>query len=114
MESKKFATFMVMMLMIGNLMVETEALDRHQRQRYLICFAYCNRVCLASPWIRNKFLCPSKCAAQCVVQYSFKMKPDEINQIDHFCEDGCITLRCVSLENQSKFFLNNHKFLIFI
>lgn len=92
--------FMVTILLIGNLIVETEAFDRHQRQQYLRCFAGCNRICLASPWVRNKLECPGKCALLCAVN----KKSDEINQIDDFCQVGCVTLNCDSVEDQSKFF----------
>jgi len=85
MENKRLVTFVVMILTIGKLVVESEGLNKSNSQNilgYLSCLELC---------VTNKL--PVKCSEQCW------KPPPEMN-----CKVGCVTHRCVSTENLSKFF----------
>lgn len=95
MENKRLATFVVMMLTIGNLIVESEGLEKSSSQN-TVDYLSCLELCITTLFLRDKL--PVKCAEQCW------KPPPEMN-----CKMGCVTHRCVSIENHSKFFCNNHK-----
>lgn len=94
----------VMMLTIGNLVVESEAV----KITFPLCYASCLQLCLLNPFFPKKSKCSGKCVTECK-NHPSEIKLNEIDQIDHFCEVGCVTHRCVSVEDESKFFRNNRK-----
>ncbi|CAH8389241.1 unnamed protein product [Eruca vesicaria subsp. sativa] len=82
MEMKRMVVFMVMMLMIGNLIVESEVINNSFRK----CFNICFNICISSPFVRNIFECFGKCTKKCGKQ----------------CEIDCVNLRCVSTQDPKK------------
>ncbi|CAH8333969.1 unnamed protein product [Eruca vesicaria subsp. sativa] len=82
MEMKRMIVFTVMMLTIGNLLVESEVINR----RWGDCFKICYNVCISSA-IRDKLGCFARCEAQC------GPPPYEINCANH---------RCVSAQDPKK------------
>ncbi|CAH2046974.1 unnamed protein product [Thlaspi arvense] len=95
MESKKIAVFMAMMLAIGNLIIETEAIDI----AFPFCYSGCYSVCILNPFI-SKTKCDNKCIQECI-KPGFEIKRNTVDQINHFCEIGCVTHRCVFVDNQN-------------
>ncbi|KAG7586484.1 hypothetical protein ISN45_Aa02g017810 [Arabidopsis thaliana x Arabidopsis arenosa] len=87
MENKRLATFVVMMLMIGNLIVESDGLDTSSSQN-TVDYLSCLELCITTSSLRDKL--PVKCAEQCW------KPPPEMN-----CKMGCVTHRCVSIENHN-------------
>ncbi|KAF8102270.1 hypothetical protein N665_0199s0045 [Sinapis alba] len=81
MEMKKMVVFMVMMLTIGNLIVESKVINR----RWGDCFKLCYNVCITGP-IRDKLGCFPKCTKECT----------------HLFEIDCVDLRCVSAQDMKK------------
>ncbi|ESQ28234.1 hypothetical protein EUTSA_v10019821mg [Eutrema salsugineum] len=95
MECKRVAVLMVIMLTVGNLMVESEAISfRH----FLECYKTCVDMCFA--FVRIKIDCPVRCVGWCKEPPPIT-KPNEIDQIDYSCEVDCITRRCVSVKYQN-------------
>ncbi|CAN7053780.1 hypothetical protein IGI04_028560 [Brassica rapa subsp. trilocularis] len=60
MEMKRMILFMVMMLTIGNLMVESKVTNRS----FQLCFRMCFNICIIGP-PRDKFGCFGKCTREC-------------------------------------------------
>ncbi|WZZ68540.1 hypothetical protein YC2023_079910 [Brassica napus] len=60
MEMKRMVLFMVMMLTIGNLMVESKVTNRS----FQLCFKMCFNICIIGP-PRDKFGCFGKCTREC-------------------------------------------------
>lgn len=87
MEMKRKIVFMVMMLTIGNLIVESEVINKDFRvQDFMTCFKLCLNICLLGP-VRDKLGCFGNCKKSCGRQ----------SEVD------CINLRCVSDQDPSKF-----------
>ncbi|KAF8068137.1 hypothetical protein N665_1150s0010 [Sinapis alba] len=82
MEMKRMVVFMVMMLMFGNLIVESEV----RNTSFQRCFKICFDICIVGP-VREKFGCFGKCTRQC----GKKIEIDYVN------------LRSVSIQDSSKF-----------
>ncbi|CAH8363918.1 unnamed protein product [Eruca vesicaria subsp. sativa] len=72
MEMKRMIVFTVMMLTIGNLLVESEVINR----RWGDCFKICYNVCISSA-IRNVLSCFPKCEAQCGHQYEIDVSAQD-------------------------------------
>ena len=88
-----------MMLIIGNHLTESVyASDPISRA---LCFFKCDQLCIIDPRnLLNFKKCDLKCAKECgMPDY---VKQDTINQIDYFCQVGCVNYRCALTENQSK------------
>ncbi|CAF2193356.1 hypothetical protein HID58_027500 [Brassica napus] len=60
MEMKRMVLFMVMMLTIGNLMVESKVTNRS----FQLCFKMCFNICIIGP-PTDKFGCFGKCTREC-------------------------------------------------
>lgn len=113
MESKRVAMLMkVMIVMImGCLLVQTEA----QSSPFKVCYSNCHAVCKSHTRFPNSLLCPFTCLMTCLVPTLPTPSPssdtDITNKIDHtdyFCKLGCATHHCVcfsSLQNPSEFSL---------
>ena len=90
------------MLMIGNHLTVSVYADNPITRA--LCYFKCNELCLIDPrYLLNSEKCAKKCVKEChlpgyVIQ-------DTINQIDYFCQVGCVNRRCALTENQSKFSL---------
>ncbi|KAF8114202.1 hypothetical protein N665_0040s0057 [Sinapis alba] len=78
---KRKIVFMVMMLMIGNLIVESEVINKN----FPRCFKLCLNICILGP-VRDKLGCFGKCGKQCGKQ----------SEID------CVNRRCVSTKDPTK------------
>ncbi|CAH8368572.1 unnamed protein product [Eruca vesicaria subsp. sativa] len=74
-EMKRTVVFMVMILTIGTLLVESEEINKNFQK----CFKICFNICIVGP-ARYKFGCFAKCTKECGQQ----------REID------CVNLRCVS------------------
>ncbi|KAL0699809.1 hypothetical protein Bca4012_055931 [Brassica carinata] len=81
MEMKGKIVFIVMMLTIGNLIVESEVINKDFQQ----CFKLCLNICILGP-VRDKLGCFGKCSKSCGRQY----------------ETDCVNLRCVSAQDPTK------------
>ncbi|CAN8312088.1 unnamed protein product [Cochlearia groenlandica] len=92
MESKRMvAMLVVMMLVMGNLLHETEA------KGFKICYKGCITMCIASGKGAKKGLCPLTCVKKCMrPNYYEAMNQNENEQIDYFCNLGCAAEQCVS------------------
>lgn len=108
MEDKRMVVFVMMMLTIGNLMSESEA----SIKSFMYCYGGCFELCLVNPLVPIKLTCPIICSKECS-QHS-EIKLNEIDQIGYFCEIGCVTHRCVPVQDQSKFFATNINFILIL
>ncbi|KAG7548116.1 hypothetical protein ISN44_As12g033240 [Arabidopsis suecica] len=72
MENKRMGVFLVMMLMIGTLMVESKAIENTPIVLTLdpICYLKCFELCLLNPIFLIKNKCPEKCDKKCVEHFS--------------------------------------------
>lgn len=109
MENKRMAMLVVMMLVMGNILIETEAIA------FNVCYTGCVVVCGTSANGLKKMLCPFKCLKDCIhPKLSSELNLKETDQTDYFCKLGCATDRCVSsssIEDKGKFFsscINNY------
>ncbi|ESQ28233.1 hypothetical protein EUTSA_v10019701mg [Eutrema salsugineum] len=96
MENKRMAVFAVMMLTIGNLMVESEAVNAD----FPLCYIKCYELCILNPIALIKNSCPPKCLHECGEKSVSKLKQNKIDQTDYFCKVGCVMHRCVSVRDQ--------------
>lgn len=111
MESKSVAMLInVMIVMImGCLLVQTEA----QSSPFKVCYSNCHAVCESHTAFPKSLLCPFTCLMTCLVPTLLTPPPssdtDLTNESDHteyFCKLGCATHHCVSLsslQNPSEF-----------
>ncbi|XP_024009081.1 thionin-like protein 1 [Eutrema salsugineum] len=92
MENKRMAMLVVMMMLVtGSLLVETEAIS------FNVCYTGCSVVCGISAHGFKKWLCPFKCIKDCIhPKLSSEVNLKEIDQTDYFCKLGCATDRCIS------------------
>ncbi|VYS45874.1 unnamed protein product [Arabidopsis thaliana] len=106
MESKTFAMMMNLYLMIvmvmGCLLVQTEAKSSH----FKLCYSDCHAVCKSHTTFPKSLLCPFTCLMTCLVPTLPTPSPASdtslTNKIDHtenFCKLGCATHHCVSLSS---------------
>ncbi|KAL1198163.1 Thionin-like protein 2 [Cardamine amara subsp. amara] len=98
MESKRVAMLVTMMIVmvIGNLLVETEA----QKIPFIECFPACVIMCKAESKFPKYLMCPFKCTKTCLQQPSLpSFSSNEIDDSDDFCKLGCATHHCVSLSS---------------
>ncbi|KAG7543460.1 hypothetical protein ISN45_Aa07g033730, partial [Arabidopsis thaliana x Arabidopsis arenosa] len=67
MENKKMGVFLVMMLMIGTLMVESKAIENTPivLTQDPICYLKCFELCLLNPIFLIKNKCAKKCDNKC-------------------------------------------------
>ncbi|CAH2038076.1 unnamed protein product, partial [Thlaspi arvense] len=95
-------TMMIVMVM-GNLMVQTEAKSNHFKG----CYSDCLVVCRSHTTFPKSLLCPFTCLRTCLVPTlptpSPSSSPDtdltnEIDNTRYFCKLGCATHHCVSLQ----------------
>ncbi|ESQ51506.1 hypothetical protein EUTSA_v10017433mg [Eutrema salsugineum] len=96
MENKRMAVFVVMMLTIGNLMFESEAVNAD----FPLCYIKCYELCILNPIALIKNSCPPKCLHKCGENPVSEIKQNKIDQTDYFCKVGCVMHRCVSVEDQ--------------
>ncbi|VVB14008.1 unnamed protein product [Arabis nemorensis] len=90
------AVLVVMMLTIAKLVVESEAI----KITFPLCYLCCLEACLINPLFPKKSKCSGHCASECKNHLS-EMKLNEIDQINDFCQVGCVTHRCVSVKDQN-------------
>ncbi|AEE28909.2 thionin-like protein [Arabidopsis thaliana] len=93
MEDKRVAMLVVMMLVMGNMLIEAEAV-----MSFKLCYGGCLVACaLIAPPIKKLF-CPFLCIKDCKRRpmLSFEANLNEIDQTGSYCELGCATDRCVS------------------
>jgi len=103
MEDKRVAMLVVMMLVMGNMLIEAEAV-----MSFKLCYGGCLVACaLIAPPIKKLF-CPFLCIKDCKRRpmLSFEANLNEIDQTGSYCELGCATDRCVSsssIDDKGKF-----------
>ena len=69
MENKRMGVFVVVMLMIGTLMVESREIATTPitvKPTFPICYTTCFALCLLNPIFLNKKKCPEKCGNKCL------------------------------------------------
>ncbi|KAL1198162.1 Thionin-like protein 1 [Cardamine amara subsp. amara] len=90
MENKRMAMLVVMMLVMGNILIETEAITFPE------CYAGCVVVCGGSvKGALNKLECPLTCIKRCVVPKVTSDIIKELDQLTHyFCQLGCAADKC--------------------
>ncbi|KAL0715479.1 hypothetical protein Bca4012_064801 [Brassica carinata] len=71
---KRMVVFMVMMLMFGNLQVESEVINTSFQR----CFKICFDICIAGP-ARYKFGCFGKCTSECRKKFDAQDPKKEID-----------------------------------
>ncbi|XP_019094263.1 PREDICTED: thionin-like protein 1 [Camelina sativa] len=88
MEDKRMAMLVVMMLVMGNMLIETEAV-----LSFPVCYAGCLAGCGVLSFGFKKLLCPIMCIKDCKRRtLSVKAK----SKTDYYCNLGCATDRCAS------------------
>lgn len=111
---------MIVMVM-GYLLVQTEANSSH----FKVCYSNCHVVCKSHTTFPKSLLCPLTCLMTCLVP-TLPITPspssdhtasltNKIDHINYFCKLGCATHHCLSLsslQNPSKFLL--FKFTILV
>ncbi|XP_023632593.1 thionin-like protein 1 [Capsella rubella] len=92
MENKRRVMLVVMMLVMGNMLIETEA-----AMSFKVCYGGCLLACgILAPNIKKLF-CPFMCIKDCRRRpLSIEANLKEMNQADYFCNLGCATDRCGS------------------
>lgn len=90
MESRKMVVIVVLMLMVGNLTVESEAFS-------IYCFGDCLDLCILNPYGRDNY-CFKNCLSECGKQ----------SQVD------CVYRHCASVVDLSKFFAKIINFYLHI
>lgn len=100
------AMLVVMMLVMGNILIETEAITFKE------CYTGCVVVCATSAKGLKKLICPFSCLKECIhPKLSSEEILKEIDQTDYFCKLGCATDRCVSsssVDDKGKIFIYNY------
>ncbi|XP_024009045.1 thionin-like protein 1 [Eutrema salsugineum] len=100
MESKRMAMLAMMMLVMGNLLIESEAISFGPFQE---CYTGCVGVCVTSAESAKKLLCPFTCIKDCLhPKVSSEVNLNEIDDTDYFCKLGCATDRCMSPSIEDK------------
>lgn len=102
MENKRMAMLVVLMLVMGNLLTETEAVS------FLTCYEGSLYMCISSAKGLNKLLCPFTGLKDCIhpIIVSEEANIQEITN-DYICKLGCSLKQCVSLssiEDKGKLF----------
>lgn len=104
-------TLMTMMIVVvmGNLLVQINAECSHFKD----CYSGCLVVCKSHTKFPKSILCPLTCLMTCLVPTLPSPSPssdmvltNKIDNTDYFCKLGCATHHCVSpssLQNPSKF-----------
>lgn len=125
MESKRVVIMMTMMILMimGNLLDQTEAQSSHFKG----CYSDCLVVCKSHTNFPKSLLCPFTCLMTCLVPTLPSPSPspssdmvltNKIDNTDYFCKLGCATYHCVSpssLRNPSKFsFFPYHTYTFFV
>ncbi|XP_019095671.1 PREDICTED: thionin-like protein 1 [Camelina sativa] len=88
MENKRMAMLVVMMLVMENMLIETEAV-----LYFPVCYAGCLAGCGVLSFGLKKLLCPIMCVKDCKRRtLSVKAK----SKTDYYCNLGCATDRCAS------------------
>lgn len=90
MESKRMAMLVVMMLVMGNILIEAEGIS------FTDCYKGCIVLCAVSSDGFKKLLCPFTCTKECIIPTPSETNLNEIDQTDFFCKLGCATDRCAS------------------
>lgn len=102
MENKRMAMLVVMMLVMGSILIETEAIA------FTECYTGCVVVCGNTAHGLKKVACPFKCIKECIhPKLSSELNLKEFDQTHYFCKLGCATDRCVSvssIEDMGKFY----------
>uniref|UniRef100_M4CGD8 Knottin scorpion toxin-like domain-containing protein n=1 Tax=Brassica campestris TaxID=3711 RepID=M4CGD8_BRACM len=99
MENTKMFVLVAMMLMIGNHLTVSVYADNPITRA--LCYFKCNELCLIDPrYLLNSEKCAKKCVKECHMPPGYVIQ-DTINQIDYFCQVGCVNHRCALTENQN-------------
>ncbi|CAA7039168.1 unnamed protein product [Microthlaspi erraticum] len=94
MENKRMAMLVVMMLVMGNLLLETEAVP------FLTCYEGSIYMCISSAKGINKVLCPFTSLKDCIHPQIASAEAN-IREIasDYVCKLGCSLHQCASVSS---------------
>ncbi|CAA7039169.1 unnamed protein product [Microthlaspi erraticum] len=104
MENKRVVMLVTMMIVMamGNLVIQTEA----QASQFRDCYPICLVNCAAEKKFPTALTCPFTCIMTCLAPPATTPSPpspmtlaNEIDHIDYFCKLGCATHHCVSLSS---------------
>ncbi|ESQ35560.1 hypothetical protein EUTSA_v10009133mg [Eutrema salsugineum] len=92
-----------MMIVMGNIMVQTEA----QASPFRNCYPGCILSCAIEKKFPNAFMCPLTCIMTCLgappspnpSPPSQMVLSNEFDHIDYFCKLGCATHHCLPLSS---------------
>ncbi|KAJ0254547.1 hypothetical protein HA466_0104570 [Hirschfeldia incana] len=91
METKRMAMLVVIMLVMGNILIEAEGMA------FTDCYKGCLVLCAVSSKGLKKLVCPFSCTKNCINPTpSSDATLKNIDETDYFCKLGCATHRCAS------------------
>ncbi|KAL1214739.1 Thionin-like protein 2 [Cardamine amara subsp. amara] len=103
MESKRVMMLVTIMIVMGNLLIQTEA---QSPSPFISCYPGCIVSCAIQKKLPNALMCPLSCIKTCLAPPSAIPSPPSqmflTNEIDHnnyYCKLGCATRHCVSLSS---------------
>ncbi|CAL9214725.1 unnamed protein product [Arabidopsis halleri] len=102
MESKRMVMFVTMMIVMvmGNLLIQTEADAPPQPDPFKTCYPGCVVTCFVQKKFPKILLCPFTCIKTCLEPPSSQMDlTNEINHNEYYCKLGCSTHHCASLSS---------------
>ncbi|XP_006305774.2 thionin-like protein 2 isoform X1 [Capsella rubella] len=95
------------MMVLGNLLIHTEAQAPPQPSPFKSCYKGCVVVCFFQQKFPNMLMCPLTCLGTCLVPQMPVPSPpsemvsstNEVSYNDYYCKLGCATHHCVSLSS---------------